>query len=151
QHVVFRYCDMRSTMELRGVRGWRLTGSLLALALVASVGCGGDSGPTAVEGTVPVTGTVTLDGAPGVKAEVQFLPAEGANANSMATGVTDESGKYTLKSGPTEGARPGKYKVVISQLMKDGQPMVPGPDVSPMDLVVQGAVQTLHTNYSEYG
>ena len=69
----------------------------------------------------------------------------------MANCVTDESGKYTLKSGPTEGARPGKYKVVISQLMKDGQPMVPGPDVSPMDLVVQGAVQTLHTNYSEYG
>ena len=84
--------------------------SLLAALLLtlASVGCGSKYD------LHPVTGTVTLDGAPLENAVVTFQAASGGNS---ASGTTDASGVYTLHdirpdAGP--GVEPGEYVVSVS-------------------------------------
>jgi len=60
-------------------------------ALACIVGCGGSTSTVA---TVPVTGTVTLDGKPVEGAAVSFAPkTKGCRA---AFGRTDASGKFKL-------------------------------------------------------
>ena len=59
-----------------------------------------------------VTGTVTYQGKPVVKAAVSFIPLE--KGTLAAVGVTDGSGKYVLRSsGESEGAIVGTYQVTI--------------------------------------
>ena len=90
---------------------WRLV-SIVAVVGFA-VGCGGGgSGRTAA--TVPVTGTVTLDGAPVAGAIVAFSPkAEGVSA---AFGTTDATGKFTLTTvQPGDGAMVGSYDVTVTK------------------------------------
>jgi hypothetical protein len=87
---------------------------LVCLPLLALVtGCGGDG-----LGTVPVTGTVTLDGQPVEGATVTFTPAsETAGTDRSAVGLTDASGKYSLNAtGGGEGAVPGTYSVTITKV-----------------------------------
>ena len=75
-----------------------LVGSLLLL-----VGCGdGDTGPA----TVPVSGTLTLDGNPVAGAEVTFVHEAFA-----AFATTDSEGRYEL----VPGAVVGENKVVVSK------------------------------------
>lgn len=76
-----------------------LVGVLLLAVSLTFAGCGGD-------GTVPVTGTVTLDGAPVEGAAVILEPAEGG---SPASATTDASGKFSLKTVA------GPHKVAISK------------------------------------
>lgn len=64
-------------------------GGILCLAILP--GCA-PQGPV----TVPVTGTVTLDGEPVEGATVGFRPAEG----TPGTGTTDASGEFTLNASP---------------------------------------------------
>ena len=86
-----------------------LTLLLAAVTLLLS-GCGG-------EGTRPVTGAVTMDGAPLAKVTITFYPVEGGRANSIAD--TNEQGEYALRyTSKAKGAIPGKYQVLISKTKK---------------------------------
>ena len=77
------------------------------LAVLTVVGCG-SSGPA----TVPVTGTILLDGNPVEGATVMFIPTEGGR---MATGTTDASGQFTLTTFEKgDGAIIGSNKVAVS-------------------------------------
>jgi hypothetical protein len=86
----------------------------VALALLPA-GCGGTPYKVA-----PVSGRVLLDGRPLPKAAVMFIPAAGAAGGKetlpSSTGLTDESGHYSLvlnSGSKAEGAVVGKHKVVI--------------------------------------
>jgi len=85
---------------------------LLCLLLAAFVGCpNGDTGLA----TVPVTGTVTLDGSPVDGARVAFSPKSADG--KAAAGVTDASGRFeltTVEAG--DGAMPGSYAVTITKV-----------------------------------
>jgi len=80
--------------------------AILAMLLVA--GCGGGTRPEL--GTV--RGTVTLDQRPLPEAIVVFTP-DGGGRQSM--GVTDESGRYTLRYiRNVPGAKVGTHQVAIT-------------------------------------
>lgn len=89
-----------------------LGGFLCSMVLV---GCGSN-----LPSTVPVTGTVTLDGKPVEGASVSFLSSE----NVVATGITDASGKYSLKTivgeQMAEGAVPGTHSIGVAKSTGQG-------------------------------
>lgn len=91
---------------------------VLVLATLAGISSGcGDSQP-APPPTIPVTGTVTLDGSPLEGASVVFSDGVGITA----LGETDAAGRFALKtrfnSGQeAEGAPPRKYRVTIKKLI----------------------------------
>jgi hypothetical protein len=103
-----------------------------AVLSVVILGCSSEGGkpPPKLAATVPVSGTVTLDGEPLADATVTFLPLN-ESAYRGAIGRTDASGKYTLTSDigdgkRSDGAIPEKYKVVVSKFIKaDGSPLPP--------------------------
>jgi hypothetical protein len=90
----------------------RLT-TLLFLALLAALpGCG-PSRP----GTVPVRGTVTLDGQPLAGAAVMFMPPAGR----PAAGVTDQTGQFQLTTfANQDGALLGPHAVTVSLCKETG-------------------------------
>jgi len=94
------------------VKAIRRTVVFLGVALATLVlvtGCG--PGKPA---TVPVSGTVTLDGSPLEGASVTFTPAAGGR---LATGTTDASGKFTLMTfAAGDGAIVGSHKVGVSKM-----------------------------------
>lgn len=84
----------------------------LGVVMLAGLGCGRES-------TVPVSGTVFLDGRPLAKAFVEFRPmAQPGDAapGPSSRGQTDGQGRYTLHvvGGPEAGAVPGKHRVRIT-------------------------------------
>lgn len=84
----------------------RLSNCLLFVALIFS-GCGKSNLSVA-----PVSGTVTLDGAPLAAASVLFQPKEGGRPSF---GVTNAQGHYTLEYSLKElGAKVGTCTVRIS-------------------------------------
>ncbi len=88
---------------------------LVGLVVIASHGCGGGSPLD----TVPVSGTVTLDGTPVEGATVVFAPTAGDG--TAATGITDRNGRYLLTTlAPNDGALPGSYMVMISKTEREG-------------------------------
>lgn len=87
---------------------------MFSLAVMASVGC--DSGSK--DKLVPVTGTITQNGAPLAGANVTFMPKEALGAPSG--GQTDASGHFELQyNDGRAGAVPGAHRVIIS---------LPGPE-----------------------
>jgi hypothetical protein len=79
---------------------------LAALLAAALAGCGGSDKP------VPVTGKVTVNGAPVAGAGVTFHPQDGKGR--PATGETDQNGTYHLTTiNPSDGALPGEYRVTL--------------------------------------
>lgn len=83
-----------------------------AVCAVLLVGCGKSE-------TVPVTGTVMFKGQPAANAEVMFNAKQGR----LATGVTDESGKFTLSTAkPNDGAMPGEYIVTLAEYYPPEKP-----------------------------
>lgn len=83
-----------------------------ALALVTALGCSQSE-------TVPVTGSVTLNGQPAKDAEVIFTPSKGR----VASGATDASGRFALSTNaPGDGAVPGDHKVTIVEYYPPGKP-----------------------------
>src|SRR5262245_16942823 len=69
--------------------------------------------------TVPVTGTVTMNGQPATDAEVIFTPSKGR----VASGTTDAAGKFTLSTNkPGDGAVPGDHKVTVVEYYPPGKP-----------------------------
>ena len=96
----------------------RLVG--LTVLLAAAAGCEGRRTP------VPVTGTVTLDGKPVEGATVTFHLLGDDKEGRPATGQTDKTGAFQLKTGNEDGARPGEYKVVvIKNVLADPKLKVP--------------------------
>jgi hypothetical protein len=92
-----------------------LVASRLA-ALLPLAGCtGGDKLPT-----VPVTGTVTYNGAPLEGATVSFLPKDQSEGARGASGTTDAQGKFKLETflagnKMVAGALVGEYAVTVSK------------------------------------
>lgn len=95
----------------------RPRGFILVLALAA--GCG-DPGPR----LVPVSGRLSLDGAPLAHKTIQFVPESGTPGGG-AGATTDAEGRYSLIAtrggalADMRGTCPGKYKVVVAE------PMIP--------------------------
>jgi len=79
----------------------------LTLLLGAAAGCDGRRTP------VPVSGTVKLDGKPVEGAIVTFHLLGDEREGRPATGQTDKTGTFQLKTGNEDGVRPGDYKVVV--------------------------------------
>jgi len=89
---------------------------LVGLTVLAFLGCGPQQSTL---DTVPVSGTVTLDGTPVEGAKVVFAPTSGGG--SAASGVTDASGRYKLTTlNPGDGALAGSYAVMISKTEQTG-------------------------------
>jgi hypothetical protein len=88
----------------------------VAGVVLLSAGCGGG------KGTVPVKGTVKLDGKPLARATVLFVAQTPGGRD--ATGSTDANGVFRLTTfEPGDGALPGNYKVVIQPTAEaDGGP-----------------------------
>ena len=83
-----------------------------AFVAVAVAGCGQSE-------TVPVTGTVTMNGQPGTEAEVIFTPSKGR----VASGTTDAAGRFSLSTNkPGDGAVPGDHKVTVVEYYPPGKP-----------------------------
>jgi hypothetical protein len=98
--------------------------SRIALAVVllpvAIAGCSSESTK------YPVTGVVTLDGAPAPLVIIRFHPAE---PDSVAGGSahTDPTGKFTIgETGNNTGLPSGEYKVTFSQTLVNGKPTLAG-------------------------
>ena len=92
---------------------------MVVATFVISTGCGSGN----PFDTVPVTGSVTLDGQPVEGATVIFQPT---GDHKAATATTDSSGEFTLTTGESgDGAMPGVYKVTVFKTK-----MEPGADLS---------------------
>ncbi|MCG6157683.1 hypothetical protein [Rubinisphaera margarita] len=84
---------------------------MLFLLLSSTSGCGGGS-DDGIQ-TLPVAGTVTLNGQPLAEAIIQFQPQNGEGRSSA--GRTDETGRFELLfDSDREGALPGEHRVMIT-------------------------------------
>lgn len=103
--------------------------SLWTVVLAVISGCSGSDVDEAADGPdfsnlVPVSGVITLNGAPLPGAVVTFLPAQW----SPGVGETNEKGEYSVSSSGRPGLSPGEYKVAISLLLSaEGEPQGLGP------------------------
>ena len=118
----------------------------LCILVFGIVGCGGGTDTSELPKTAPVMGVVSLDGSPLEWATVTFVPS-GATKGVECVGLTDQSGKYSLKQvRGEEGVPPGEYRVVINHLVSsDGTPYKPGSEIAP---ITAGAVEALPVRYS---
>jgi hypothetical protein len=114
---------MKSTITSAATLAWT---SCLALVLATSSGCGSsDEADYASIGLVPITGTVTLDGAPLEGAVVMFEAAD----TTFSYGTTDEAGHYELKfNSKVMGVPPGEKVVRISTTASTGEVDTEGVD-----------------------
>jgi hypothetical protein len=88
-------------------RPWTPVARILAACLLIASGCSDDGLPK----RYPVTGTVTYNGKPLEKGQVNFLPT--APDGRPASGDI-QAGEYSLTTQtPGDGAMPGKYRVTI--------------------------------------
>jgi hypothetical protein len=62
---------------------------------------------------VPTEGTVLLDGKPLRKATIRFIPSIEFGAEYVATGVTDDLGRFTLTCNGQAGACTGENRVLV--------------------------------------
>ena len=124
--------------------------TLLCLTLLAVAGGCKPPPPN----TIPVSGTVTIDGQPLVGANVSFFP-QGETTGRGGMGQTDEQGRFTVhlhdnqstKQGPA-GLFAGQYKVIISKLVNpDGTPFIASEDVAPIDSNAKDLVPEAYSNY----
>ena len=89
----------------------RYQSTILALLFCCLIGCGG---PTVQKPVYPVSGKVTLRGAPVAKATVIFQPV--GKDQAVATAMTDLEGGYKLTTYDSfDGATAGKFEVLISK------------------------------------
>lgn len=78
--------------------------------LVAALAAGCAKAPPAI---VKVTGVVRLSGKPLNKAQVVFIPQTAAGREYIASGLTDEAGRYQLTCNRQPGACAGENRVLI--------------------------------------
>lgn len=107
------------------------------VAVLLCLGCGGSSGGPRLK-TVPVKGTLTVDGKPFGPATVQLLPQEAdAAKRKAAVGQADSSGKFVIGSyDKQDGAVPGAYDVRIDVDLAAG--MAPAVDSQTVKVGPQG-------------
>lgn len=91
---------------------------LYPLALIITfAGCGGSTGPQGGPRvtTVPVTGTVKVDGTAAAFLRVVAVPVDGVGAVPMqSTGMTDANGLFTISTYETgDGVPAGQYKLTF--------------------------------------
>jgi hypothetical protein len=133
-------------MAMRGVRTakWMVLAGLIA-------GCGAQLADAPK--TVPVSGTVTVDGQPIAGATVRFLPT--SNDRHGAAGTTDDKGHYQLYVGNNPGAMPGDYKVTIQYYVnkKDGTPVVitPEMDMETISVDIKPALPAMYADPNNTG
>ncbi len=84
---------------------------LVALFLGAVAGCGGG-----LE-LAPASGKVTLDSRPLADAAVNFVPVDGG---PVASGVTDDQGRFSLATVNRPGAVPGRHRVTVTKQIVTG-------------------------------
>jgi hypothetical protein len=103
---------------------WGLIPGLVILC----AGCGG--------GLAPTTGKVTHKGNPIKGAIVVFHPRNATINSQRPSGVTDESGGYSLTTGTEAGAPPGEYVVTVvwREEPEQGKIKVIGTDMTPPDM-----------------
>lgn len=83
----------------------------IAVAALLVPGCSTKPPPI-----VPVSGVVRINGVPLAGAEVTFLPTtKGLDGNYAATAVTDEQGRYELKTNGQTGACATECVVVVAE------------------------------------
>jgi len=135
------------------VGGTRIFGAMFVVAsLLIVTGCAPSDAPK-ISGLVTVSGVVTLDGNPLPNATVTFVPISKGDGEMSAGGLSDSTGKYILRTGSDKnyGIKPGEYKVIISSfVMPDGTTKEIGPEVSPMQLKLEGAKQVVPPKYSDF-
>lgn len=104
------------------LRSTELRPGFAALAfglLIAAAGCQRDS----EWDLVPVEGTVSRGGQPLSGIEVVFLP-ETNGSGPRAAGITDESGRYRLRTDAGDGgATAGKYRVLMTDAYRGALPL----------------------------
>lgn len=108
-------------------RNWAFC-SLAVAAVWSLAGCGVSEPPGPKQlPIVPATGVVTYNGAPLANATISCQHADGEAA---ASGKSDSSGKFTLKSyGDKDGAPAGSYKVAVSvSAVQEVEPGVLAPE-----------------------
>lgn len=115
--------------------GWWVV-SAVALGWPAMAGCGGGVR------TVPVEGTVTVDGAPVEKVAVSFTPIGGqGTAGPGSSGVTDAQGRFSLRTigdRRVTGAVPGKHRVTLSErAWPEGYDPYADPSLTPEQLAAK--------------
>jgi hypothetical protein len=88
-----------------------LSTGIFAALFTFNAGCGGPEPPK----IVPARGVVTLGGAPLPKASVRFMPLAGVDADYIATGVTDDQGRFELTCNGEPGACAVENTVLISE------------------------------------
>lgn len=85
---------------------------VVPLVVLLALGCA-KKGPKPLDGLTPVQGAATLDGNPLAGVVVIFYPE--VEGGPSAAGTTDQDGRFRLTSFPSgDGARPGKYKVMVT-------------------------------------
>jgi hypothetical protein len=93
---------------------YRRCSLVILLATLFLSGCGEDT-DAGRQPVFPVTGTVTMHGAPLAEATVAFAPQAG---QLTAVGKTDAQGKFQLTTYEYgDGAAAGSFRVVISKTM----------------------------------
>jgi hypothetical protein len=125
----------------------------LAVVAVVIGGCGGGDDL----GTVPVTGVITLDGAPVPGAVVAFSAGVGeGTASGQFSCYTDDDGEFTMMhSKSVEGLRPGEYRVTVrsvADLFPGGGAIAPpgGPSIGKPTDAAQSAPQKLPEKYMSF-
>jgi hypothetical protein len=86
-----------------------LAASLVAIAISTS-GC--SKTPPAM---VDLEGTVQLNHKPLRSVEVRFIPVNESDAEYVASGVTDDSGKFRLQCVGKPGACVGEHRVLVTE------------------------------------
>jgi hypothetical protein len=90
-----------------GIRASRWAG-LAATFLVVAAGCAGKD----PFGRLPVSGTVTFNGAPLESGSVQFVAGDPGPGPGVRAAAAVVNGRYSIPQ--EQGLRPGEYRVVIS-------------------------------------
>ena len=90
----------------------------LMLAVAGGVACRGDSGPA----RLPISGSITIDGAPLPSGSITFAPLDGPVA------ATAEVRDGRFHADRSAGATPGRYQVEIVAVRPTGR-RVPHPDL----------------------
>lgn len=95
------------------------TTTLLTLSML---GCGGKPRPEGLPELYPVRFVVTQEGTPLADATVQFVPD--GNSKWSTGGVTGTDGSLIPNThGEFPGIPLGKYKVIVTKILKEGDPI----------------------------
>jgi hypothetical protein len=115
-----RWNDMLAR-SLSGILSVRFSVLIAALASSGALGCSGGSSLD------PVKGKVLYQNQPLAGALVALHPETAASLETQAvTGLTKEDGTFSLSTGQSEGAAPGKYVVTVVCMVPEGGEAKPG-------------------------